>query len=155
MERVLAIDPGYERVGIAIFEGAHVLHSECFSPPSRAFDARLREIAEHIEELAQAYRPAALALETLFFSTNVKTASRVAEARGAIIVTAARLHMEIFEYSPQAVKIAVTSSGNANKHQVIAMVKRLVPLQEAIRYDDEYDALALGICHQAHSRLQR
>lgn len=153
MSRSIAIDPGYDRIGIAIFDGQTLLHSECFIPESKEFSERLASTAQRIQELIHEFKPSALAMETLFFSKNVKTALQVAEARGAIILTTAQNNIPLFEYSPQEVKIAVTSSGNADKKQMIAMVERLVQLEPKKRLDDEYDAIAVGLCHQAHSHF--
>lgn len=150
-KKVIAIDPGYDRIGIAILEGTHLLHSECFVPESKEFSERLKLAAAEIYRLIGIFHPDALAMETLFFSKNVKTAMQVAEARGAIILTAAQLNLPLFEYSPQEVKIAVTNAGNADKKQVITMVERLLKLEPRKRLDDEYDAIAVGICHQAQS----
>ncbi|MEK7063129.1 MAG: crossover junction endodeoxyribonuclease RuvC [Patescibacteria group bacterium] len=151
MSRSLAIDPGYDRVGIAVFEGKELIHSECFVPPKGQLYERLVAVAAHIDALIEELQPGALAIETLFFSKNQKTALAVAEARGAIIVAAARHGLDVFEYSPQAVKIAVTGSGNASKDGVIKMVDRLVELPARRRLDDEYDAIALGIAHTNHN----
>jgi crossover junction endodeoxyribonuclease RuvC len=100
-----------------------------------------------MSKLIKQYEPATLAIESLFFNKNQKTAIHVAEARGAITVAAVRAGVLVHEYSPQAVKIAVTGSGNAAKEGVIRMVDRLLTLPKRRRLDDEYDAIALGICH--------
>lgn len=150
---VIAIDPGYDRVGIAVFSGERtLLHSECFTPPRTAFTERLLGVKERVRELVAHYQPRALALETLFFSKNQKTALKVAEARGVILVSAAELGLTVFEYSPQEVKIAVSGHGAADKTAVIGMVEKLVALPPRKRHDDEYDAIALGITHQASVR---
>ena len=150
---VIAIDPGYDRVGIAVFSAdKKLLSSECFTPESKEFIERLTAIQKRMHELIHAFKPASLALETLFFSKNTKTALKVAEARGAIILTGASAGLSVFEYSPQAVKIAVTGNGAADKKSVIAMVERLEKLEPKKRYDDEYDAIAVGIAHQATVR---
>lgn len=147
----IAIDPGYDRVGIAVFQGTALVHSECLTPPRGALYERLVAVTAHIDALIAEVTPTSLAIETLFFSKNQKTALSVAEARGAIIVAAARHGLKVCEYSPQAVKIAVTGSGNAPKEAVIRMVDRLVPLGGRKRLDDEYDAIALGIAHTARN----
>jgi len=150
--RLIAVDPGYDRIGIAVFEGMILIHSECYLPPKGAFGVRLKTLFDRVQTVIKKYKPASLALETLFFSKNQKTALKVAEARGVIEVAAEQLSVPVFEYSPQAVKIAVTGSGNATKEGVIRMVERLVPLEEKKRFDDEYDAIALGIAHYASLR---
>lgn len=148
-KRVLAIDPGYDRVGVAVMEKGSLLFSECFIPPKGDFDERLRDVYRHVSGLVREYSPDALALETLYFSTNQKTAIHVAEARGVIILAGAEAGVPLFEYSPQAVKIAVTGSGNAAKSGVMKMVPLLIALPAGKRHDDEFDAIALAIAHLA------
>lgn len=155
--RVIAIDPGYDRVGIAVMEKNELLHSECFIPPKGDLEIRLRDVYRRITAVIHEYSPGSLALETLFFSKNQKTAIAVAEARGVIMLAAAENDLHLSEYSPQAVKIAVTGSGNAGKDGVIKMVEKLLTMPKKKRYDDEYDAIALALAHQAsvkffHSR---
>ena len=150
--RSLAIDPGYDRLGVAVFEGKELIYSECFVPPKGELVERLLAVSNKVEEIVKKYKPTSLAIETLFFNKNQKTAIAVAEARGVIMVAAMRHGLAIHEYSPQSVKIAVTGSGNANKDGVIRMVHRLIKLDPstplgARRLDDEYDAIALGIAH--------
>ncbi len=147
--RSLAIDPGYDRVGVAVFKGKNIVFSTCYSPDKGPFPKRLAAVYSFVCDMIKTYHPESLALETLFFSKNVKTAIAVAEARGVIELAAAMHNIPLYEYSPQAVKIAVTGSGNAAKDAVIRMVERLVPLEKRKRLDDEYDAIALGIAHTA------
>ncbi|MCL9972012.1 MAG: crossover junction endodeoxyribonuclease RuvC [Candidatus Pacebacteria bacterium] len=147
----IAVDPGYDRVGIAVFEGTTLLHSECFTTLKGDLPDRLLAVHERVRLLIQEFHPISLAIETLFFNKNQKTAIAVAEARGAIVVAARAEGVSVHEYSPQAVKIAVTGSGNATKDGVIRMVSRLVALDTRARLDDEYDAIALGIAHTAHN----
>lgn len=147
----IAIDPGYDRVGIAVFEGTALLHSECFTPAKGELPDRLLAVHNRVRLLIQEFGPTSLAIETLFFNKNQKTAIAVAEARGAIIVAARAEGVSVAEYSPQAVKIAVTGSGNASKDGVVRMVEKLLVLPKKKRLDDEYDAIALGICHTNNS----
>lgn len=151
----IAIDPGYDRVGIAVFEKQTLIHSECFTPPKGEVPERLSAVFTRVSELIAKYQPSSLAIESLFFNKNQKTAIHVAEARGAITVAAMQRGVSVHEYSPQAVKIAVTGSGSAQKDAVIRMVERLVVLEKRKRLDDEYDAIALGICHTAHNPQRR
>ncbi|MBV9349239.1 MAG: crossover junction endodeoxyribonuclease RuvC [Patescibacteria group bacterium] len=152
--RIIAVDPGYDRVGIAVLEGNTLIHSECFVPAKGALENRLREVHGRAREIIREYEPRSLALETLFFSKNQKTAIGVAEARGVIMLAAVEAGIPLAEYSPQAVKIAVTGQGNADKRGVIKMVERMVNLPSAgKRYDDEYDAIALGLAHQATQKV--
>lgn len=152
---VLAIDPGFDRVGIAVLSQKSkmaLLHSECFKTSTKeSRGKRLLAIGSRIKEIIKKWRPESLAIETLFFNTNITSAIGVAEARGIIIYEAARAGLEIFEYGPQAIKIAVTGYGKADKIQVANMVKKLVslPKKSLKRLDDEVDAIALGITHLA------
>ena len=148
--KIIAVDPGYDRVGIAVFEGANLLHSECFVPPKGEFSKRLHALYAHVSAVIRKYKPQSLAIETLFFSKNQKTAIKVAEARGVIQAAAAAAGIDVVEYSPQSVKIAVTGSGNAEKGAVMRMIEKLIPLSKKKRIDDEYDAIALGIAHTAN-----
>jgi crossover junction endodeoxyribonuclease RuvC len=107
---------------------------------------RLAHIAKAVTTAIEEYAPDVLAIETLFFSTNKKTALGVAEARGAILATAGLAGTPVKEYSPQQVKLAVTGYGAADKHAVEHMIPKLISLpQKKRRLDDEFDAIALGI----------
>lgn len=153
--RVLAVDPGFDRVGVAILEGDKVLFSECIVTNRKdSHELRLLEIGESLNKVIKKWKPEDLAIETLFFNQNVSTAIKVAEARGVIVYEASRASLEIFEYSPQAIKIAVTGYGKANKSQVENMLQRLVklPITKTKQLDDELDAIALGITHLATRR---
>ena len=148
--RVLAIDPGYERLGIAVVESAlpkeRVLCSNCLRTSSKdTFPSRLKQIGLEIERLLTLYQPDAVALEQLFFNTNQKTAMRVAEVRGALLYIAHKADIPTYEYTPLQVKIAVLGYGRGEKKQVIDMVERLVDLPKISRLDDEYDAIAIGL----------
>lgn len=147
--RILAIDPGFDRLGIAVIEGniskPKLLWSTCVEPARGNAQDRLGVVFSSIADVIHTYTPDVLAIEKLFFSTNKKTAMRVAEARGAILAAAGIAHITVCEYSPQEVKIAVTGYGNADKKSIMQMVPRLVPLPKGKRRDDEYDAIALGI----------
>ena len=156
--KIIAIDPGYERVGIAILEknnGKEVLlFSECFKTlATGTAEERLRLIGAEISTLIKKYRPGALAIETLFFKTNAKTAMRVSEARGVMLYEAAKNNLTIKEFTPLQIKVAVTGYGKSDKSQVIMMVKKLITITEKIKYDDEYDAIAAGLtyfaCHRS------
>ncbi len=144
--RILALDPGYDRLGIAVLEGNSLLYSDCVTTPkSASFQERLGMAGTEVERVIAEYSPNALALETLFFSSNRTTAMHVAEVRGMLIYIAAQKGLKLFEYAPGAVKIAVTGVGNADKNQVIHMVPKLLKLEKVPKYDDEYDAIAVGI----------
>jgi len=156
--RVLAIDPGYERCGVAVLEQERggkedLLYSECLqTSTSLPFPERLRSIVDSCVTIMERYNPSALAIERLYFNTNQKTAMAVAEVRGALLYAATVRDIAVSEYTPSSIKTAVAGWGRADKQQVITMVGKIVAIKEPIEFDDEYDAIAIGITHLAHSR---
>ncbi|MCR4330522.1 MAG: crossover junction endodeoxyribonuclease RuvC [Patescibacteria group bacterium] len=148
--KILAIDPGFERIGIAILEKQnskeHLLYSSCFKTSSgKPFATRLNMIGVEITRLTKEWKPDGLAIETLFFNTNQKTVMRVAEARGVIIYAATSLGLSLHEYTPLQVKIAVTGYGRATKTEVERMVDKLIEVKKTVTSDDEMDAIAIGL----------
>ena len=150
--KVLAIDPGYDRVGFAILEkkeraSQEIVHfSSCFTTVrTLAFTERLKAVGEEMERLIEIFKPEVCAIEKLYFVTNQKTAMAVSEARGAFLYIAAKNSLPIFEYTPLEIKSAVTGHGHSDKRQIITMIPRLVAIDKTIRHDDEYDAIAIGI----------
>lgn len=158
--RILAIDPGYDRVGIAILEGdaskPKLIYSECFVTNRKdTHEKRLSEIADKIRKIIKTYKPEKVAIETLFFSVNQKTAIGVAESRGVIMAEAGRADIKVVEFNPNSVKVAVTGYGGSKKQGVTDMVKRLIKINRPIKYDDEYDAIAIGITALAISYITK
>ncbi|OHA47911.1 MAG: crossover junction endodeoxyribonuclease RuvC [Candidatus Taylorbacteria bacterium RIFOXYD2_FULL_36_9] len=152
--KIIAIDPGYERVGIAILEknaGKEVLlFSECFKTlATETAEERLQLIGEEIFSLIKKYKPEALTIETLFFKTNAKTAMRVSEARGVMLYEAAKNGLLVTEFTPLQIKVAVTGYGKSDKNQVTSMVQKLIKINKDIKHDDEYDAIAVGLTYFA------
>jgi crossover junction endodeoxyribonuclease RuvC len=148
--RVIGIDPGYDRLGIAVLEGdvysQKLIFSTCITTDKKALmPDRLLELGTKLEKVLTTYAPKCVALETLFFNKNVKTALMVAEARGVILFSARTAGALVFEYSPQAIKIAVTGSGASKKDQVEAMLHKLVSGIPKHALDDEYDAIAVAL----------
>jgi len=156
--RIIAVDPGYERLGIAVLEKTatskeQLLFSECFkTKASDAHHIRLAQVADEMVRVITEYQPSILAIETLFFSKNTKTALKVAEARGAIIATSTQAGLDVFEFSPQAIKIAVTGSGSSDKNHITKMIPMLIQISGGKKYDDEYDAIATGLTYFASAR---
>ena len=156
--KVISIDPGYERVGIAIIEklklGEVLLFSECFrTSPKISHGGRLRLIGEEIERVIDEFQPDTMAIETLFFNDNQKTAMAVSEARGVVIYEGARKGLTVREFTPLEIKMAVTSYGRSDKQQVIEMVKRLIIIPPSSKkLDDEYDAIAVGLTCFAYEK---
>lgn len=148
---ILGIDPGYERLGIAILkkirgEKELVIHSECFkTSPSLAFPDRLLMIGSKVEEIIKKYKPEILSIESLFINTNQKTAMHVSEVRGVVLYEAKKSDLQIFEATPPQIKNAVTGYGASDKKQIIKMVKMLVELKKETNSDDELDAIAIAL----------
>ena len=150
MTRVLGIDPGFDRLGMAILEDQTLLFSACIETDRQASHAkRLAEIGQGVRDVINKWQPEELAIEKLFFNQNTTNALKVAEARGVILYEAALAEMPIFEYSPQAIKLAVTGYGKADKRSVEGMVRKLIRLSSKKMLDDEFDAVALCITHLA------
>ena len=154
--RILGIDPGYAIVGFGVLEAdrgrARLLRCGAVTTPAGVpMPARLLRIQEDMETLIREFSPDVMAIEELFFNTNVTTAIGVAQARGVILAAAARLGVEIFEYTPSQVKIAVVGYGKAEKRQVMEMTRRILGLSAVPRPDDAADAVAIALCH-ARSR---
>jgi crossover junction endodeoxyribonuclease RuvC len=152
--RVLAIDPGYDRCGVAVVErqkaGDILLYSACIiTKPKTPFPDRLAVVGREVAKLIHVHKPSSFALEKLYFNTNQKTAMGVAEVRGALIYIARSANIPIFEYTPPQVKVAVSGSGRADKKQLAGIIPKLIRIEKNIQHDDEYDAIALGITHLA------
>lgn len=157
--RILAIDPGFERMGVAIIEHKagqkdSLLYSDCFKTSTKnSFNKRLELIGKEIENVIDKYNPRILAIEKLFFTTNQKTVMNVAEARGVIIYSSTIKGLDIFEYSPPEIKVAVTGYGKASKDMVIRMVPKLIEMAKKTNSDDELDAIAIGLTCLARVRF--
>ena len=161
--KIIAVDPGYDRVGIAILErdyapgsrsGEKWIYSETFqTDKSDELNERLRQVGQRVEDLALEHAVEYLAIETLFFTNNQKTAMAVAQARGIIMYAAQKSGAKIVEFTPLQIKSAVAGNGRADKKAVIDMTKRLIAIPDTTRLDDEYDAVACGLTFFAHYRL--
>ena len=150
---VLGIDPGIAITGYGLVEVSQAgdLKVVCFgvidSTAVRATSSRLVYLYDQLRELISQYQPTQSAVERLFFQKNVKTAMEVGEARGVIQLCLEQAHLPHAEYTPNEVKQAVTSYGNADKKQVQEMVKVLLQLESIPKPDDAADALAVALCH--------
>lgn len=155
--RVLAVDPGYERLGLAVLEknlGKEVLlFSTCLQTPKNLPpEERLLMIKNETERIIKEFNPVYLAIEGLFFSKNKKTALMVAEARGVVLGVSAENNIPVSEINPLRVKIAVTGYGRSKKTDVFFMVRKLVKLPDKKMFDDEIDAVAIGLAFLAEKR---
>ncbi|MFA6601415.1 MAG: crossover junction endodeoxyribonuclease RuvC [Candidatus Paceibacterota bacterium] len=156
--KILGIDPGYDRLGLAVIEkplkGKEiVLFSTCLQT-SKDSDiyTRFGQIGTEVSRILDEYKPDSMALENLFITKNQKTAMRVAEARGIIIYEAVKRNIPVFEYSPMQVKTSITGDGGSNKDRIFKMLNLLVKIPKRKALDDEYDAIAVALTHSAHSR---
>jgi crossover junction endodeoxyribonuclease RuvC len=155
---ILGIDPGTATMGWGVIrqEGnrlRYVQHGTVTTPSDWEMPRRLGRLFDGVTELLQGYRPETVAVEELFFNTNVTTAITVGQARGVAILAAYRAGVEVYEYTPLQVKQAITSYGRADKHQVQEMVRALLNLREIPRPDDAADGLAIAITHAFSSRM--
>lgn len=153
--KIIAFDPGYDRCGIAYIERSadgkeRLVESTCITTNRKdVFENRIYDISVIVRNWIEKHNPDVCVLETLFFAKNQKTAMRVAEARGALLLTVTQAGVPIHEFTPKEVKVAVTGDGAASKHQVMSMIPRLLSLKKEIKFDDEYDAIAVGLTASA------
>lgn len=156
--RIISVDPGYDRIGVAILERKSgkdiLLFSDCIvTSRSEDFYSRLSMLTNRFRDLCNEWQPEECAIEKLFFNTNQKTAMQVSEARGAIIEAALSSNLGVTEYTPMEIKVAVAGYGGASKAQIADMVKRLVKIEKLPKHDDEFDAIACGLTHLATMRF--
>jgi len=155
--KIISIDPGYDRVGVVILEKSNktnnkeeLIYSDCLTTSSKKeFTERLKLIGEEIEKIIKKYKPEIMAIESLFFNNNQKTVMLVSEAKGMMKYIALHNKLKVFEYTPLQIKIAITGYGRGNKQQVTMMTKNLIKINKEIKYDDEYDAIAIGLTYFA------
>ena len=156
---ILGIDPGLAIVGWGVvdYAGARFRtlgYGSIETPAGMDTPQRLLTIRRGMQELIHTFHPDEMAVEELFFTKNITTGIAVAHGRGVILLAAEKLGVPIFEYTPMQVKQAVVGYGLAEKHQVIAMVTKLLELPAPPRPDDTADALAIAVCH-AHTGCSR
>ena len=149
---IMGIDPGVATVGFGIISESggnpkHMRHGVISTPAGQRLALRLASIKSDVTELIETFRPDAIAVEELFFNTNLKTAISVAHGRAAVILAGEERGIPMFEYTPLQVKKAVVGYGRASKKQVIIMTQRLLAMELPPQPDDTADALAVAICH--------
>jgi crossover junction endodeoxyribonuclease RuvC len=151
--RVLGVDPGLTRCGIAVVDGGAGRSVRCVAvdvirtPTDADLAVRLMRVADVVERWLVQHRPDVVAVERVFSQYNVRTAMGTAQAGGVVALAAARAGLPVMFHTPSEVKAAVTGSGRADKAQVTIMVTRLLDLPERPSPADAADALALAICH--------
>lgn len=155
--RVLGIDPGYDRLGVAIMEKIDgketVLFSACLQSDRKAsLPERVGDLGMQLKRVFVEHKPELVAIEKLFFNKNITTALAVAEVRGMSIYLAREHGCPVVEFGPQEIKVAATGYGKSDKKAVLDMLKRLVKDLPIKALDDEYDAIAIALTAIAHSR---
>ena len=152
----LGIDPGFARCGYAFVEAKNSIYKivnsgliETFS--NEEYNQRLSFIYTQLDSLIKQYKPDNASIEELFFSKNTKTAIKVAEARGVIILALTLNNIEFREYKPREIKSQITGNGNANKDAVIKMINLFTGSN--IKQDDTADAVAIALAHASRNRI--
>lgn len=154
--RILGIDPGIATIGFGLVDAdrghANMLtYGAITTPAGLPLSKRLYQIDRDMDELIRQLKPDVIAVEELFFNTNITTGIAVAHGRGVLLCAAERCGIPLYEYTPSQVKLAVTGYGKAEKRQVMDMTRRLLKLKSIPRPDDAADALALALCHARSS----
>ena len=154
--RILGIDPGYGITGFGIVDAQRnnfqlLQYGSITTPAGTDFPLRLQMIYNDMTELLMVAKPDAVAIEELFFGQNVTTGIGVAQSRGVILLAIQQAGIPIYQYKPMQVKQSVVGYGNATKHQVQDMTKRILHLQSTPKPDDAADAIAIALCHARSS----
>lgn len=148
---ILGIDPGYERTGFGVIEydkgkSSCLDYGVIKTDKGLEFVQRLQELHQDLKKIIQKYKPGLIAVEDLFFYKNVKTAIKVGQARGVVLLTCTMAGIKVCEYTPLQVKQGVCGYGKADKKQIQTVVKMLLKLDKLPQPDDAADALAVAIC---------
>ncbi len=148
---ILGIDPGSQKTGFGLVKKSgnrltHVENGTFYLKDHKRYSDKLAALHQELSAIIAAFKPEALVVENIFFHKNPKSMQKLAEVRGAVILSGAIAGLTIFEFSPREVKKAVTGYGNASKDQMQLMVKRLLCLSD-LAEENASDALALAICH--------
>jgi crossover junction endodeoxyribonuclease RuvC len=155
---ILGLDPGSRITGYGLVKRkdgkTQYIASGCIRMPNADFATRLVKLYDATTQIIADFEPDYFAIEQVFVKHNVQSALKLGQARGVLLLAAARTNKEIFEYSAREVKLAISGYGNAQKHQVQAMVKSILSLN-AVPQEDAADALAIAICHINMSKLNK
>ena len=155
----MGIDPGTARTGYGVIRkvksrlkclGYGIIQTEPGLPPEQ----RLKKIHLELSKLLNRYKPGVLATENLYFFKNLKTAIPVSEAKGVILLTAAKKRVKVWQLAPLEVKMGICGYGRADKTQIQRMIKEILNLKEIPEPDDAADALAIAVCY-AFKKPQR
>lgn len=157
--RIMGIDPGTQITGVGIIdvlEKGEILlcmYDVIRGKRTNPLAQRLKEIYQGLDYFLEKYKPDFVAIEDIFYSENVKTAIVMGHARGVSLLAPVMRAIELAEYSPREVKLAVVGNGAASKSQVQFMVKNILKLKEDIHPADAADALAVALCHHNRSKM--
>ena len=154
--RILGIDPGIATVGFGVVDVEKsrqklVTCGVITTPAKTPLSSRLDRIQRDLNELIAQVQPDVVAMEELFFNTNITTGISVAHGRGVLLLTCYQAGLPIYEYTPLQVKQAVVGYGRAEKQQDMDMVRRILNLKAAPKPDDAADAVAIALCHARSS----
>ena len=149
---ILGIDPGLAIVGWGVVDYDRgrfrtLGYGSIQTPAHTRTEERLAQIYQELNAIIDHFHPSEMVVEELFFTNNITTGIRVAEARGIVLLCGEQKGLHIAEYTPPQVKQAVVGYGRAEKKQVIAMVTSLLGLKAPPKPDDTADALAIAVCH--------
>lgn len=155
--RIFGIDPGLAILGWSFIDTEktgkpEVQFGTVQTPSTLPLTQRLKIVYDDLNHLFELYRPQTLALETLFFVKNAKTLAQVGHTRGVILLLAGQKGLDVFEYAPKQIKLALTGFGGAEKKQMQLVVQRMLSLPTIPKPDDAADAVAVGLCHMQYSQ---
>lgn len=158
-EIILGVDPGTLIMGYALIKAgpikSELITLDVFNLKKQPDQAsKLKLIFEFISQIIDRYHPSTLAIEAPFLGKSAQSMLKLGRAQGVVMAACIHKGLSIYEYSPRKIKQSVTGNGSAAKEQVAAMLKRMYPIPDDIRYFDATDALAAAICHHLQNRLQ-
>ena len=148
---ILGIDPGYDRLGLAIIEKKPktketLLYSTCLtSKKTDTFNLRLKELGLKFEQILTTYKIDLVNIESIFIANNKKTAMKVAEVKGMLCFLSAKAGIDVIEMTPLEIKLAITGYGNASKDQITKMAQMLINIPDQVKLDDEFDAIVIAL----------
>ena len=156
---IIGIDPGTATTGYGLIrkeknKKPRVIDYGCIkTSPDFPTGERLKKINQELNKIINKYKPKVLAVENVYFFKNLKTAMPVSQAKGVILLTAAKKKIPVYEFTPLQVKMAITGYGKAEKKQVQKMVQVLLNMKEAPRIDDAADALGIALCYTLKTKI--
>ena len=155
--KIIGVDPGLINTGYGVIsfknQKKEILDFGIITPDKNSsLGNRLKTIYDDVYSIMNKYQPDCLSIEEVFYSNNIKTTLKLGQARGAVMIAAAKLEVEIYEYSARKIKLSLTGNGNADKQQVKFMVGNTLSINIKDYKDDASDALAAALCHEQQFR---